>query len=269
MGHDKEETAKGHGRQDTAKGHGRQDTAKGHGRQDAAKTDDAEGDKDKRAAAVVRLDQIARNFETYEDFLDSQVTEMDMFYIEDRSIARTIKELGFHGNAEKITREQFNEKKSVIKKSEEFKLGAKYLYTDRDVFLLELARREDANLSVRQILLLNQRPFKRKFSKKNNLEINSASLPLIDWLNIHWMCVFWQAFDRLINWLFVWCMCVLGSAPSIDWLIDYLLCACYYTWSIDRNLSVIQVKFQSCSLHKIDFTIYFRNYKKNSLKMEK
>ena len=112
---------------------------------------------DKRAAATVRLDQISRKYATYEDFLDSQVNEMDMFYLEDRGIARTIKELGFHGNSEKITRAQFAERKAdlaVTKKIEEFKSGAKYLYTDRDVFLLELARREDANLSGRLLTVI-------------------------------------------------------------------------------------------------------------------
>lgn len=68
---------------------------------------------DKRAAATVRLDQIARKYATYEDFLDSQVNEMDMFYLEDRGIARTIKELGFHGNSEKITRTQFSNGKPI------------------------------------------------------------------------------------------------------------------------------------------------------------
>ncbi|GAU87908.1 hypothetical protein RvY_00694 [Ramazzottius varieornatus] len=117
--------------------------------------DDVVGDK--RAAATVRLDQIARKYATYEDFLDSQVNEMDMFYLEDRGIARTIKELGFHGNSEKITRTQFSERKAdltVIRKIEEFKSGAKYLYTDRDAFLLELARREDANLSGRLLTVI-------------------------------------------------------------------------------------------------------------------
>jgi Domain of unknown function (DUF4464) len=128
--------------------------------QDSLGDDDAKGrgdHEDRSAAAGVRLNQIARKFANYEDFLDSRVTETDMFYLEDRSIARTVKELSFHGNSEEITREQFDEKKSElagVKKTEELKSGLKYLYTDRDVFLLELARREDANFSGRLVTVL-------------------------------------------------------------------------------------------------------------------
>lgn len=110
-----------------------------------------------RGAHVMRLDQIVKKYPSYSDFLDSQINESDMFYLEDRGIARTIKELGFHGNSEKITREQFANKKgelAVIKKIENFKSGAKYLHTDRDVFLLELARREDANLNGRLVTII-------------------------------------------------------------------------------------------------------------------
>ncbi|XP_055334733.1 uncharacterized protein LOC129585869 [Paramacrobiotus metropolitanus] len=112
---------------------------------------------EKRGVNMMRIEHIVKKFPNYEDFLNSQINETDMYYLEDRGIARTIKELGFHNNAEKVTREQFASKKTeqaMVKKIEEHKSGAKYLHTDRDVFLLELARREEANLNGRLVTII-------------------------------------------------------------------------------------------------------------------
>ena len=43
---------------------------------------------------------IVAEFATYEDFLDSQITQQDLFYLEDEELARQLVELGYRGNGE-------------------------------------------------------------------------------------------------------------------------------------------------------------------------
>ncbi|CAM6083982.1 unnamed protein product [Calypogeia fissa] len=50
---------------------------------------------------------IIQEFETYEDYLDSQITLTDMFYLEDLELARQLVELGYRSNAEVMTRIDF------------------------------------------------------------------------------------------------------------------------------------------------------------------
>ncbi|KAJ7519462.1 hypothetical protein O6H91_20G039500 [Diphasiastrum complanatum] len=52
-------------------------------------------------------DRIIHNFNTYEDYLDSQITANDLFYLEDVDLARQLVELGYRSNAEIMTRDQF------------------------------------------------------------------------------------------------------------------------------------------------------------------
>ena len=60
------------------------------------KTDNGGGD--------VGLD-IVEQFDTYEDYLDSQLTATDMFYLEEEDIARHLVELGYRGSGDVISRE--------------------------------------------------------------------------------------------------------------------------------------------------------------------
>ena len=46
------------------------------------------------------LDQYA----TYEDYLDSQISGTDMFYLEDEDLARQLVELGYRGSGETLKR---------------------------------------------------------------------------------------------------------------------------------------------------------------------
>lgn len=48
---------------------------------------------------------IAEKFETYEDYLDSQLTGHDMNYLEDEEMARQLVELGYRGLGDTIRRE--------------------------------------------------------------------------------------------------------------------------------------------------------------------
>lgn len=50
------------------------------------------------------LDVVER-FETYEDYLDSQLTANDMGYLEDEEMARQLVELGYRGLGDTIRRD--------------------------------------------------------------------------------------------------------------------------------------------------------------------
>lgn len=57
-----------------------------------------------RADDAAALDVVER-FETYEDYLDSQLTSNDMGYLEDEEMARQLVELGYRGLGDTIRRE--------------------------------------------------------------------------------------------------------------------------------------------------------------------
>ncbi len=48
---------------------------------------------------------VAERFETYEDYLDSQLTQTDLNYLEDEEMARQLVELGYRGLGDTIRRE--------------------------------------------------------------------------------------------------------------------------------------------------------------------
>ena len=52
---------------------------------------------------AVNLD-LVEQFDTYEDYLDSQLTETDMNYLEDEEMARQLVELGYRGLGDTIRR---------------------------------------------------------------------------------------------------------------------------------------------------------------------
>lgn len=53
---------------------------------------------------ITNLD-IVEKYETYEDYLDSQLTSNDMGYLEDEEMARQLVELGYRGLGDTIHRE--------------------------------------------------------------------------------------------------------------------------------------------------------------------
>ncbi|KAK9806230.1 hypothetical protein WJX72_006501 [[Myrmecia] bisecta] len=96
-------------------------------------------------------DPIAEQFETYEDYLDKQITPTDLFYLEDVALARQLVELGYHGNGEIIRREEFEERKKAAedlrlarlnKKSKRLASAGKAL--EGFPLLQALAQREEA-----------------------------------------------------------------------------------------------------------------------------
>ncbi|EGV98353.1 Uncharacterized protein C4orf22-like [Cricetulus griseus] len=68
-------------------------------------------DQDEGMSAV---DNIVTQFNTYEDFLDSQITTVDLYYLEDESLARQLVELGYRGTVEIVKREDFEARKAAI-----------------------------------------------------------------------------------------------------------------------------------------------------------
>ena len=51
---------------------------------------------------------VVEQFDTYEDYLDSQLTETDLGYLEDEDMARQLVELGYRGLGDTIRREVGN-----------------------------------------------------------------------------------------------------------------------------------------------------------------
>ncbi|KAI9207921.1 uncharacterized protein BJ171DRAFT_636316 [Polychytrium aggregatum] len=98
-------------------------------------------------------DSTVTEFATYEEYLDSQITPLDMYYLEDKELARQLVELGYRGSGEPLKREEFESRK---KAAENFRLS-KRLQTKvlssqgKDLskfpFLQALAEREEANRS--------------------------------------------------------------------------------------------------------------------------
>ena len=71
------------------------------------------------AARNDRIDEnatldIVERFETYEDYLDSQLTSNDMNYLEDEEMARQLVELGYRGLGDTIRREDFESRKKLL-----------------------------------------------------------------------------------------------------------------------------------------------------------
>ncbi|TPX72626.1 hypothetical protein SpCBS45565_g00282 [Spizellomyces sp. 'palustris'] len=98
-------------------------------------------------------DNTIAEFATYEEYLDSQITAIDLYYLEDKELARQLVELGYRGSGEPLKREEFESRK---KAAENFRLS-KRLATkvlasqgkdlSRSLFLQALADREEANRS--------------------------------------------------------------------------------------------------------------------------
>lgn len=54
-------------------------------------------------------DAIVAEFGTYEEYLDSQITSKELYYLEDEELARQIAELGYRGG--ELKREEFEQRK--------------------------------------------------------------------------------------------------------------------------------------------------------------
>ena len=53
------------------------------------------------------------SFQSYDDYLDSQITPEDLYYLEDEELARQLVELGYRGSGETLKREEFEQRKKA------------------------------------------------------------------------------------------------------------------------------------------------------------
>lgn len=59
------------------------------------------------------INECLDRFTSYEDYLDSQISDTDMFYLEDEDLARQLVELGYRGSGETLKREDFELRKKA------------------------------------------------------------------------------------------------------------------------------------------------------------
>ena len=92
---------------------------------------------------------IVEQFETYEDYLDSQLTETDLDYLEDEELARQLVELGYRGLGDTLRREDFEmRKRLLLERTNQKHIPPRQLASlDKDFngfpFLQALANREE------------------------------------------------------------------------------------------------------------------------------
>ncbi|XP_051026772.1 cilia- and flagella-associated protein 299 [Acomys russatus] len=99
---------------------------------------------------LTAVDNVVTQFNTYEDFLDSQITTVDLYYLEDENLARQLVELGYRGTGEIVKREDFEARKAAINIARLAERTQKKALTSagkdlQDNFLKALAMREEDN----------------------------------------------------------------------------------------------------------------------------
>ncbi|XP_072520827.1 cilia- and flagella-associated protein 299 [Salminus brasiliensis] len=104
---------------------------------------------DSSAAAI---DSIVTDFHTYEDFLDSRIRPLDLYYLEDEELARQLVELGYRSSGGVLKREEFETRKAAaealgLSNRTQQKTLASAGKELKDNFLRALAEREEDNRS--------------------------------------------------------------------------------------------------------------------------
>ena len=119
------------------------------------------------------LDSNLDEFATYEEYLDSQRTDEDLFYLEDTELVRQLYEVGCHGKTELLTRQQFEERKQAAikaRKNQQQSQVKTLTHTSYPLngnpFLEALARREEGlrNGRLTTILFIRDERNKRQVS---------------------------------------------------------------------------------------------------------
>merc|ERR1719335_894684 len=81
-------------------------------------------------------------FPTYEDYLDSQISKTDMYYLEDEDLARQLVELGYRGSGETLKRDEFMARMNKLRSTPKALASAQKDVTGFP-FLASLAEREE------------------------------------------------------------------------------------------------------------------------------
>jgi len=88
-------------------------------------------------------------YATYDDYLDSQISDVDRFYLEDEALARQLVELGYRGSGETLKREEFEARKKAERERYSTRQGVPKLLASASLdmngypFLQALANREE------------------------------------------------------------------------------------------------------------------------------
>ncbi|XP_036454152.1 cilia- and flagella-associated protein 299 [Colossoma macropomum] len=103
-------------------------------------------------SAAAGSENIVTQFNTYEDYLDSRIRPLDLYYLKDKKMARQLVELGCWGSGEVLKREEFETRKAAAEASSlsnrtQQKTLASAGKELKDNFLRALAEREEANRS--------------------------------------------------------------------------------------------------------------------------
>ncbi|KAI4820588.1 hypothetical protein KUCAC02_028561, partial [Chaenocephalus aceratus] len=107
-------------------------------------------------STAARVNDSVTQFKVYEDYLDSKVKPMDLFYLKSRELARKLVKHGHKGTV--LSREEFEEKKAAVQAAQAAKSNTFYSRSRpmtlasagkelKDNFLKALAEREEANRS--------------------------------------------------------------------------------------------------------------------------
>lgn len=89
------------------------------------------------------------SFQSYDDYLDSQITPEDLYYLEDEELARQLVELGYRGSGETLKRDEFESRKKAEREknshkvSESKRLASANCDLTQYTFLQALANREE------------------------------------------------------------------------------------------------------------------------------
>lgn len=116
---------------------------------------------------ISNLDVVER-FETYEDYLDSQLTANDMGYLEDEEMARQLVELGYRGLGDTLRREDFESRKKILmeRTSQKHLIPKQLASLDKDFsdfpFLQALADREELIRTGKLTTIIFVRDFNSK-----------------------------------------------------------------------------------------------------------
>ncbi|KAM9446623.1 LOW QUALITY PROTEIN: cilia- and flagella-associated protein 299 [Clarias gariepinus] len=70
-----------------------------------------------KRGARTGLDGTVTEFLTYDEYLDSKITSLDLYYLEDEKLARQVVELGLRGTGEVWKREEFESRKAAAQAS--------------------------------------------------------------------------------------------------------------------------------------------------------
>lgn len=122
------------------------------------------------------VDNSLDNFDSYEEYLSSQISDTDIYYLEDEELARQLVELGVQGKTEILSKEEFEKRKKdneIATKAKQENVPKKLASAEKDLsnfrFLQELADREEQVRNGRLTTIIFIRDIIHKGNKKREI----------------------------------------------------------------------------------------------------